>query len=169
MENNIKLFRNYIIHLATDCQSDVALSGPPTEETTITKRHHLNSSTGALDSQSSSSITPGDSLPTLPFDLVVKILSRVPVKSLMQLQFVCKSWKSLISDSKFVEKHLRVSITRCHLVTQINPSHRPSVMTYPLPSFIAEVTVPDTQVEYPLSSTNFFDDIVGSCHGIVTV
>ncbi|KAI5437030.1 hypothetical protein KIW84_023229 [Lathyrus oleraceus] len=46
-------------------------------------------------------------LPTLPFDVVVEILSRLPVKILMQLQCVCKSWKSLISDPKFAKKHLR--------------------------------------------------------------
>jgi len=46
----------------------------------------------------------------LPFDLVTKILCWLPVKHLLQLRCVCKSWNSLISnDSNFARKHLRFS------------------------------------------------------------
>ncbi|XP_050892764.1 F-box/kelch-repeat protein At3g23880-like [Lathyrus oleraceus] len=59
-------------------------------------------------------------LPHLPFDLVVEILCRLPVKHLLQLRCLCKSWNSLISgDSKFAKKHLRLSTSnqeRHHLI-----------------------------------------------------
>nr|ACJ85886.1 unknown [Medicago truncatula] len=54
--------------------------------------------------------------PTLPFDLVEDILYRLPVKSLAQFKSVSKSWKSLISDSNFTKKNLRVSTTSHRLL-----------------------------------------------------
>jgi len=53
---------------------------------------------------------PTNSLQFLPFDLVAEILCRFPVKHLIQLCYVCKSWNSLIShDSEFTKKHLSLS------------------------------------------------------------
>ncbi|KEH23971.1 hypothetical protein MTR_7g498320 [Medicago truncatula] len=46
-------------------------------------------------------------LPSLTFDLIAEILSRLPVKLLLQLQCLGKFWKSLISDPKFAKKHLQ--------------------------------------------------------------
>ncbi|MCI34852.1 F-box/kelch-repeat protein, partial [Trifolium medium] len=114
--------------------NDAASSDSLTEDTTATKKRSLNSFTGTLTSPSSSSTgtlkpqssysivtltlpsssrdflhIPSPPLPTLPFELIVEILSKLPVKSLMQFQCVCKSWKSLISDPNFAKKHLRMS------------------------------------------------------------
>ena len=128
----------------TDDENDAASSDQLTEETT------------------------GDSLPTLPFEIVAEILSRLPVKLLMQLQSVCKSWNSLISDSKFAKNHLRVSTTRHRLVlTFINTSRKLSITDYPLSSVFTDVTATATQLNYPLNDRNRFDVIVGSCHGIL--
>ncbi|PNX81999.1 F-box/kelch-repeat protein [Trifolium pratense] len=60
----------------------------------------------------SETLTSPSSLPTLPFDLISEILCNLPVKLLLQLQCVCKSWKSLISDHNFAKKHLRKSTPR---------------------------------------------------------
>ncbi|MCI53759.1 F-box/kelch-repeat protein, partial [Trifolium medium] len=51
-------------------------------------------------------------LPTLSLDLIEEILCRLPVKLLVQLRCVCKSWNALISDPKFAKKHLSRSTTR---------------------------------------------------------
>ncbi|OIW20098.1 hypothetical protein TanjilG_00605 [Lupinus angustifolius] len=45
----------------------------------------------------------------LPDDLVIEILSKLPVKSLLRFMSVCKSWNSLILSSNFVKKHLHHS------------------------------------------------------------
>ncbi|XP_013470404.2 F-box/kelch-repeat protein At3g23880 [Medicago truncatula] len=62
---------------------------------------------------------PTNSLPFLSFDLVTEILCQLPVKNLLQLRCICKSWNSLIShDSEFTMKHLRLStsnLDRHHL------------------------------------------------------
>ncbi|CAK8571741.1 unnamed protein product [Lathyrus sativus] len=151
----------------TDDGNDIVSSDPLT---TTTKRQRLNPSTGTLTSPSSSSEDPvhATPLPTLPFEIVVEILSRLPVKFLMQLQSVCKSWKSLISDPEFAKKHLRVSTTRHHLLlTFANPSREFVVATYPLSSIFTEVTATVTRLEYPLNNRNRFAQIVDSCHGIL--
>jgi hypothetical protein len=41
----------------------------------------------------------------LPSDVVVKILIRLPVKSLVRLRCVCKDWCSLISSNTFIATH----------------------------------------------------------------
>ncbi|KAK9265610.1 hypothetical protein L1049_028594 [Liquidambar formosana] len=45
-------------------------------------------------------------LPDMPHDIVINILSRLPVKSLMRFRCVCKSWHALVSDPNFVDMHL---------------------------------------------------------------
>jgi len=157
----------------TDDGNGAFSSDPPTEETTTTKRQCLNSSVVSLTSPSTSSF--GDwlhapPLPTLPFELVVDILTRLPVKFLMQLRSVCKSWKSLISDPDFAKKHLRVSNTRHRVLlmfSELSPEF--IIMTYPLYSVSTEVTPTATQLEYPPGNRNRFECIVGSCHGIICI
>ncbi|CAJ2670124.1 unnamed protein product [Trifolium pratense] len=53
----------------------------------------------------------------LPHDVIIQILSFLPVKHLMRLKCVCKSWKTLISDdSTFVKLHLKRSARKKQLV-----------------------------------------------------
>ncbi|RHN66471.1 putative F-box domain, galactose oxidase/kelch, beta-propeller, F-box associated interaction [Medicago truncatula] len=57
------------------------------------------------------------SLIVLLDELIVEILSRLPVKTLMQFKCVCKSWKTLIShDPSFAKLHLRRSPRNTHLL-----------------------------------------------------
>ncbi|KAI5585474.1 hypothetical protein BDE02_06G148300 [Populus trichocarpa] len=43
----------------------------------------------------------------LPEDVVIEILSRLPVKNLLQFKCVCKSWYAIITSPNFISKHLR--------------------------------------------------------------
>ncbi|KAL9461734.1 hypothetical protein AB3S75_004682 [Citrus x aurantiifolia] len=45
-----------------------------------------------------------------PEDVMVEILSRVPVKSLIRLSCVCKSWYALIKNPDFISKHLKSDV-----------------------------------------------------------
>ncbi|KAL8102450.1 putative F-box protein At3g51171 [Apium graveolens] len=42
----------------------------------------------------------------LPESLIIEILSRLPVKDLLQFKSVCKSWYAIISSPNFVSNHL---------------------------------------------------------------
>ncbi|VYS55187.1 unnamed protein product [Arabidopsis thaliana] len=41
----------------------------------------------------------------LAFDLVMEILAKVPVKDLLRFRCVCKSWRSLFQDERFIRMH----------------------------------------------------------------
>lgn len=112
---------------------------------------------------------PQPSLPTLPFEIIAEILTRLPVKLLIQLKCVCKSWNSLISDCNFVKKHLQISTLNPKLII-IKMEHSRfslSPMVYPLRSFFTAVTTDGTKINYPVNSENNFVRIVGSCNGIL--
>ncbi|XP_057448181.1 F-box/kelch-repeat protein At3g23880-like [Lotus japonicus] len=111
-------------------------------------------------------------LPSLPFDLIVEILCRLPVKPLLRFRSVSKSWNSLISDPKFAKMHRRCSppdFTRHHLILGHTNSSNDFLLTdYPLLSvFNAAVPAAATQLDYPLNNPYRFDSIVGSCDGIL--
>ncbi|KAL4360339.1 hypothetical protein AHAS_Ahas08G0167500 [Arachis hypogaea] len=48
-------------------------------------------------------------LDNLPGDLIREILARLPVRLLLQLRIVCRSWNSLISSPEFANHHLHRS------------------------------------------------------------
>lgn len=50
-----------------------------------------------------------DQPPYLPHEILVEILSRLPVKSLLRFRSVCKRWYCLITDPQFVTLHLNQS------------------------------------------------------------
>ncbi|XP_058739569.1 F-box/kelch-repeat protein At3g23880-like [Vicia villosa] len=56
------------------------------------------------------------SLLVLLDELISEILSRLPVKTLMQIKCVCKSWKTLISDPAFAKLHLQRSPKNTHFL-----------------------------------------------------
>ncbi|XP_058784567.1 F-box/kelch-repeat protein At3g23880-like [Vicia villosa] len=111
-----------------------------------------------------------DSLPTLPSDLIPEVLSRLPVKHLLQFRCVCKLWNSLIFDNKFTRKHLK-STTRTFLqcVSYHTPSSHYILKSFSIQSIFADMATNITQHEF--SSKDVFKhkihDIVGSCDGIL--
>ncbi|MED6170301.1 hypothetical protein PIB30_029685 [Stylosanthes scabra] len=59
----------------------------------------------------SSVVTPSQPLPVLPDELIREILLRLPARSLLGLRSVCRSWRTLISSSKFANDHVQRSIS----------------------------------------------------------
>ncbi|GAU28237.1 hypothetical protein TSUD_118440 [Trifolium subterraneum] len=111
-------------------------------------------------------------LPTLPVEVILEILCRLPVKLLLQLRCVCKSWNSLLSDSEFIKKHLRMSTTRhLHFINYLNiPDNEAIVASYPLDCIFNNLTTELTQFQY--SPNNLTEDyslgnLSGSCNGIL--
>lgn len=59
----------------------------------------------------------------LPGDLIVEILSWLPVDALLRFRCVCKSWKSLIFDPSFKDlAETPQSYSTTHSMTSITPS-----------------------------------------------
>ncbi|KAI9127294.1 hypothetical protein K1719_001853 [Acacia pycnantha] len=43
--------------------------------------------------------------PSLPLDIIINILKRLPVKTLIRFQCVCKEWKNLFKTPSFIAEH----------------------------------------------------------------
>ncbi|KAI9127349.1 hypothetical protein K1719_001908 [Acacia pycnantha] len=50
-----------------------------------------------------------DAAPYLPQEIIISILSRLPAKSLIRFQCVCKCWKNLFKNPSFIADHLHHS------------------------------------------------------------
>ncbi|KAJ9551777.1 hypothetical protein OSB04_015822 [Centaurea solstitialis] len=57
------------------------------------------------------------SVEDLPTELTIDILSRLPVKTIINCKLVCKKWRNLVSDTVFVKLHLFRSPT-CLIIHQ---------------------------------------------------
>ncbi|KAL5075195.1 hypothetical protein RYX36_014179 [Vicia faba] len=107
---------------------------------------------------------------TLPFELVEEILCRLPVKLLLQLQCLCKSWKSLISNRKFAKKHLQMSQVcqqHHHLLLSTRSQSGEPLWHSPIPSFfnnLSNSTITLIQLNCPIYG-NYLE--VFSCDGIL--
>ena len=108
--------------------------------------------------------------PILFDELIIDILSRLPVKSLLKFRCVSKPWKSLISYIHFVKKQLRQSNTNLHInhhrlllaPSKINCESAESCSVKSL--FDNSFTIAE-DLSYPLICKKY--GIVGTCNGLV--
>lgn len=57
----------------------------------------------------------------LPEDVLIEILSRLPVKSLIRFRRVCKIWYDLLKSLNFISKHIKnYNVNHSHLVVKRN-------------------------------------------------
>ncbi|KAL6195696.1 hypothetical protein ACLB2K_031314 [Fragaria x ananassa] len=129
---------------------------------------HLFSSRGVLKNQ------PCLSSESWNDDIIVVILSRLPMKSLLRCRSVCKSWRALISRSDFVNKHLNQAVNRINDTTDcsirllflrnnyfLDKCHPESMLVDSLKDFIGHTT--SKQLDVPV----VLEIIVGSCNGLI--
>ncbi|KAL4283568.1 hypothetical protein GQ457_16G027240 [Hibiscus cannabinus] len=112
--------------------------------------------------------------PSFPPEIIVEILSNLPVKSLLRFRCVSKSWKTLISDPFFIKKHLkndpkfskkRVLINTASTQTQLQYS----IKSCSLNSIFHDPVVTTTEIEYPSKKDSRCDWVVGSCNGLICI
>ncbi|RHN73847.1 putative F-box domain-containing protein [Medicago truncatula] len=114
----------------------------------------------------------GDSLlhrqPFLLDELVFEILSRLPVKTLLQFQSVCKSWKTLISDPQFAQTHLRnliVDPTITHQLFFYSPASEQYRITFiAVKPLFENLPEPPKEIEFSMEHKY---RILGSCNGLL--
>ncbi|XP_015573331.1 F-box/kelch-repeat protein At3g23880 isoform X2 [Ricinus communis] len=117
------------------------------------------------------------SLPVLPHEIIVEIISRLPVKTLIQFRCVSKSFKTLISDTQFIKTHLRKitsfsKIKKPSLYQKITPN-----ITFSPFSFFKSCSlysIFDNSLNDPIELNSYFlekrfqcDWLVGSCDGLI--
>ncbi|RYR11832.1 hypothetical protein Ahy_B04g069341 [Arachis hypogaea] len=104
----------------------------------------------------------------IPEELVVEILSRIPVKCLLKFRCVCKSWNSLISDSYFIKKHLHHFTHHNRIILSATTAefHLNSCYLNSLISSTSSTTISE-HLNYPVKNKYRHDGIVGSCDGLV--
>ncbi|KAK7245760.1 hypothetical protein RIF29_40609 [Crotalaria pallida] len=158
-----------MVHISLVDANDNPLENDVVEETTkntstTTKRWRFatSSNTQTLTSPPKAhGDLSHDPFPTLPYELNTEIISRLPVKILMQFKCINKPWKTLISDPQFARKHLS-KVNSTHLILSFsNPSHEFLVKSYSLKSmfestksmFESTTPIPE-ELEYPLRTRN---------------
>ncbi|XP_043693193.1 F-box protein CPR1-like [Telopea speciosissima] len=105
----------------------------------------------------------------LPEDLIVEILSRLPVKSLLRFRCVCKPWCVLITDPTFVKMHINRSLaTNSNLIfILIKPSFNLQFFNLNDGDEQLEAAV---EIDHPpLYNSEFKAELVGSCNGLLCI
>jgi len=109
----------------------------------------------------------------LPNELILEVISWLPVKHLMQFRCANKFFNTLLSDPYFVQMHLKKSSRNPHLALmwQHNPSFRDCrFITFPISSLIQSDPNHTTLHDNPYHG---FDEnyqrwwVVGSCNGLL--
>lgn len=123
-----------------------------------------------MASKARKSNSNGDSVSNvcIPWDLVIDILSWLPVISLLRLKCVSKAWNTLINDSKFIQLHRNRSLEReanqPYLLLKDSSNTPPSfysIHTLPIDGFINF-----TQLNFATKLNIDFPTLVGTCHGL---
>jgi len=107
-------------------------------------------------------------------ELVAEILLRIPMKTLVQFKYVCKSWKTLIShDPSFAKLHLHWLPHNTYLVMVSDPSDAQSSLPIVIISVsrllespqLRNITIPNDPYDLLSDLDCWF--IVGSCNGLI--
>ncbi|KAL0452212.1 UNVERIFIED_CONTAM: F-box/kelch-repeat protein [Sesamum latifolium] len=113
------------------------------------------------------------SIPIFPEEIIVEILSRLPVRCLLKLRCVSKSWRSLISSNHFIRAHLAVSRKdtnfACHRIisTVLLPCY--SLKQCSLNSLLSGPVADAVDFDYPMKNPNNSVRVVGCCNGLVCI
>ncbi|WOG86860.1 hypothetical protein DCAR_0206079 [Daucus carota subsp. sativus] len=113
----------------------------------------------------------------IPVEILAQILLFLPVKSLIQLTPICKSWYNLIKDPHFISAHLIHSLNIAKNNTNTSDDHRYLLATpckfKPFgDKYFCFVIHPDNMKvlekwELPICTRNMNVEVVNSCNGLL--
>uniref|UniRef100_A0A803LLA9 F-box domain-containing protein n=1 Tax=Chenopodium quinoa TaxID=63459 RepID=A0A803LLA9_CHEQI len=99
-------------------------------------------------------------LAALPEKVLCHIFSQLPVKTLVQIQCVCKTWFNIIHGPDFIKMHLEVP-RKCNSgLSLILKGDR-------FFSVNAQLLIKAVEISHPLLCDNEYTNIVGSCNGLI--
>ncbi|XP_047313144.1 F-box/kelch-repeat protein At3g23880-like [Impatiens glandulifera] len=113
----------------------------------------------------------------IPDEMVIEILSRLPVKSLLRCRSVCRVWHDVIDSPKFVEHQMYRSASLCGR-NRIGPLlfQRANLQTlnFSLTLLHSDTLAVAEEVKIPASIPSSFDgssywSVIGSCNGLVAI
>ncbi|GMI96157.1 hypothetical protein like AT3G23880 [Hibiscus trionum] len=104
--------------------------------------------------------------PSCPQEIVVEILSYLPVKSLLRFTCVSKSWKTLKSDPFFIKKHLKTDpkFSKKRVLINSGGAQIRGITTFSVNAIFDDPIVTNTTFE-DLS----YEWVVGSCDGLICI
>ncbi|GMI96158.1 hypothetical protein like AT3G23880 [Hibiscus trionum] len=104
--------------------------------------------------------------PSFPQEIVVEILSYLPVKSLLRFTCVSKSWKTLKSDPFFIKKHLKTdpNFSKKRVLIDSGSAQIRGIISCSLKAIFDDPIV--TNTTYDDLSYEWF---VGSCNGLICI
>ncbi|EOY20387.1 F-box family protein [Theobroma cacao] len=98
----------------------------------------------------------------LPRDLIIEILSRLPVKSLLRFRCVHRTWLCLLKSSYFITKHVQNPNNKDHGFLFIKYTDVSGMSRYKLLTHDASEVSLDLKIPFPSWAS-----VVGSCNGLV--
>ena len=101
----------------------------------------------------------------IPDELIDEILSFLDVETILQLKCVSKSWKNLILDPTFVQKHLKKSLQNPHIILTPPYQNYPikSVHSFPVRHLLKKSSIVTRYQSYRDSKYK----IISSCNGLL--
>lgn len=103
-------------------------------------------------------------VPYIPEEIFEEILSRLPVKNLMQFKSVCPSWHTLISDPRFSKLHLKQSVNQNRMRFMYSHDCH-STLAYQAPVDGTSTTNRPIHMDESNNGVNF----LASCNGLVCI
>ncbi|KAI3469945.1 hypothetical protein Pfo_026608, partial [Paulownia fortunei] len=110
---------------------------------------------------------------SFPDEIIVEILTKLPVKSLLRFRCVSKSWFSIISSPTFIKVHLNTAINNSMylhnrlICISAHPCNH--FREFSLRFLLHEAEVDSITLDYTVAYPDIPMRIVGSCHGVVCV
>nr|GMC73129.1 F-box protein CPR1-like [Ipomoea batatas] len=104
-----------------------------------------------------------------PEDVLISILSRLPVATVLRCTAVCKSWYALISSPLFISTHFQFNSAKTHLLLRYCDEDRvlDKKENYNLYFDDNDTFEVYRKFEFPFIGVNDYFRIVGSCNGLV--
>jgi hypothetical protein len=113
----------------------------------------------------------------LPYELIMEVLSSLPVKCHTRWRCVCKTWNTLISNPIFVKLHLQQSTRNKHLTLILCDSLHCSnayyfdkdfcVVPFPIDSLLHSPSITIVNKPYYPHKIKLCFQFIGLCNGLI--